>query len=1257
MSVEEQRIETILTLRTDSIEGGLNKLEKDVKKISISTEEALAKLNKQSGLYKTLERSSTHLAELQNKINTLKEKDNLTTASVNKELQKSLTRFSVIKQEVRDINKLVNTTPSQLKSQNTELTKIQDKFASLNREAVALQGHYKTIGSKEGLSKLSSQMTEIQKQQQTINTLSKKGLVNLTTTDLKKLDTAKAKYRQLKNQVADTKAELSDIPLSGLTKSIIARSLGYTALFATIAGTTQAIRDGVNYVIEYDASVTKLSVILDVSKGRAEALQSEIVALTQAYGESLQVISAVSLELGRSGIAYEEVAKATETVIKLIKLTGDTADTASKTVVSWLQVFGKDKLGKATDSVESLGGMIAFMANESKLSIDDINTLGTYSLQTAKSLNLTKNVLASVGAALNNNGVASSNLGTSFRRLEKIVNSNSNSMDSFFNSIGINRQKLLLELAEGGKQSDDAFMGLLKTLGSINDQDFLKLLSKVPDVLTKETINQLRNNVIPIMELYQKSLKVTTEELDKADKIAESYEVTFQRLNNNWRELKGDALQPLIGTLADFSQALIDNKDYMKAYIGYLSTFTDTISLGTLGRNFDKELKGYSSSLGILFDTLEEGSTKGFSNKQIKTFKESTEQLIQELKKSLPFVSAESKELGKSILDGLEKGLDELGSEDFLKKSLENKLKDLTKQQKDLKLNLSLEGADTSETEKSLNKVSKEIDKINIALGSVKREAINSLGNITPTTLLDADTVLSLEQTLGKVSKYFKDNSKETVQAVNSVFDSMNERILQGIDEVNNKYSLDINKDNIIGKSSSLLAEITSLSSDLNDLTGAEKKERTKIILDLEEQLKYIDNILKLQGSLNQRETERLDIKSAIQNSNQKELKQQDERTNKTIKQLVAQSKINSKEKEASDLLLAEINTRGENFSLLVSEEAKLKAITDLIKLGLNYEKASTKEAEKKNKARATTEKILQDEAIRVNTLLGYKDKELQSEKALRDLKANPSFLKLSKEEQMGQENVLKNIIEQEKGYKGINKSLIDYNSQIPTLEEGLGSITSTGLQSLENGMINFFDVTSDGFMNMKSMAKGVLTAIYQELIRVLIVKQAVGFLTSASTWSWMGFAEGGELPVTQKANGGYLPNVPTKNFASGGLLSGGSGIRDDLYLGSASGSHVFAMGGEYFTKKDSVNNNTRPMLDYINKTGNVPSISSSGGTTIVSTPTTINIENQTGTPIEANMIEEMMKSNNEDEYEKVINIMLKASNTDSRIRSKFNTK
>lgn len=242
---------------------------------------------------------------------------------------------------------------------------------------------------------------------------------------------------------------------------------------------------------------------------------------------------------------------------------------------------------------------------------------------------------------------------------------------------------------------------------------------------------------------------------------------------------------------------------------------------------------------------------------------------------------------------------------------------------------------------------------------------------------------------------------------------------------------------------------------------------------------------------------------------------------------------------------------------------------------------------------------------------------------------------------------------------KTVHTLTMEYQRQISEQETAGYIAAKAGLESLESGMSNFFDVTSDGWLEWHSLATSVLNSIYKQLLEQLVIKQLVsgiaggissGFGNVGTAMSYgtnIGSQQTAMLAAQDadfNANGGM---IPTKGYASGGVLSGGTGIRDDIYLGNVGGTRVFAMGGEFITRKSSVNDETKGTLDYINKTGTTPSSNAQ-----VNVPVKINIENNTGQNITADMIESMTKPNDKGEYEKVVSIILKASQTDPRVRS-----
>lgn len=205
--------------------------------------------------------------------------------------------------------------------------------------------------------------------------------------------------------------------------------------------------------------------------------------------------------------------------------------------------------------------------------------------------------------------------------------------------------------------------------------------------------------------------------------------------------------------------------------------------------------------------------------------------------------------------------------------------------------------------------------------------------------------------------------------------------------------------------------------------------------------------------------------------------------------------------------------------------------------------------------------------------------------------------------------------------------------------------LASSSLTKMEDSIASF---VTTGKFSFKDFANSILS----DLARIA-VKQSVSSLTSnifggasssgasSSIFSLAGTA----LSSLFNENGGY---IPTKKYAHGGLLYGGSGVRDDLYLGSASGSHVFAMGGEYIVNKNAVNSVGVGAMDYINQTGNLPALSvPTAVQNEQKTELIINVENKTGQNIDAKMIKHLTQKDKNKKQE-VINIVLEAYHTNS---------
>lgn len=1270
MAVEEQVIRTNLELGTTNIKSGLEKLEKNIQALAVNTEKTLASLNKESGLYSDLITKSNTLKEILQDITKYKTGELKENQANNQTLARSVQQYTQIKQYVKDVNNLTSKSATGLKSQTTELDKIQDKFNALNREARQLEGHYKGFGSNKNLDSLKGKLEDIKKQQQIINALSSKGIVNLTSKDLKTLDSAKAKYRALKNEVAEIKTDLSDIPISGLARSAGLRALGYSSLFAGIAGVTQAMRVGVEYTLEYESGIKRLETILDTTNIKAQALEGSLAQLGRTYGEQLGDINKVALELSRAGLALEQVADASEVVIKLALLTGDSIEQSASSIISFVQVFGKDQFGQVTATVDELGAKLAYLANKSRLGTQDINTFANYALASAKATGLTIDAVNGLASAFSNASLNASTIGTQIRKFTIALSSDSGAVQKFFETIGVNQKNLAKRIAQGGAESNKALLEFLDTIKSYNRESYNEALSGV-EVLTKNVLQALQNNANEIQTNLKESLQVTSDEIDKAKNITEDYRKTWTKFAENSKNIAQAVFDPLIAKATDLAKALNDSVDEISFFKVSLDEGIqlDTLNnaINTSVNSFERFKKGLgtaeefnkvNSRIGMIVGTLETLKRQAQEDNnfdsllKINKLLENARDISKDFSKgkSIILPKLEEAQITKQI-QGLENRIlktrellnnpnIEEGSLPFI--NLQNEIKAYEKTIENLKGLITTNKKNLKNTAEFFS--AEDLDSVNASIIRINRSVeIANSKDLTVLSNLNTDMLKSIEKEIPTfVSKIKSDLEKSNISVDLSNVVSFGDISSKAISIQDKIYELEKSK---VNKSKEQTHEI-----DLQINAYSKAYDQLVRIVDAQTKIENSNNKILQKRKAQTKET-------------QKQYKQEDDRTKTLVKQLIETNKINLTQKEQSDLIAEEIATRQENLILIKSTENYEKEIARISKLQVDLEKAKSKEKEKSELISKRIANKINDEKFRIQELLGLKDKELQSERVLRDLKASKDFRRLSKEEQDVQVAVLENIIKQEKAYKGLSKAITQYRNQVPDLNESIEQLANTGLKSLENNMVDFFDVTSDGFRDMKSLAKNVLQEIYRELIRTFIVKQAVmgisnfvggifsggasvvsssTAISSAGAGAMGALMNGGSVGIDGYAKGGSVFN----KYAGGGKILQGSGTKDDV--------PIMAMRDEYIIKQSSARSLGKPTLDYINKTGTIPKQGVTGASTVVSTPVSIHIENNTGTPIDAEMVQQMTKKNDSDEYEKVINIMLQAKESDSRIRSAF---
>lgn len=160
----------------------------------------------------------------------------------------------------------------------------------------------------------------------------------------------------------------------------------------------------------------------------------------------------------------------------------------------------------------------------------------------------------------------------------------------------------------------------------------------------------------------------------------------------------------------------------------------------------------------------------------------------------------------------------------------------------------------------------------------------------------------------------------------------------------------------------------------------------------------------------------------------------------------------------------------------------------------------------------------MQEEGFRIQSrYINLLDDETDRKVALAHLEANRNNASLKAQYELGEIN--------EEYYK----TAVGYEEDLlqKTLEHytTYGQVIDGVASGMESSFQSFFDYSNDGFMKFGDLAKNILNEVYNEIVKVAVVKPLVSSLTT-SAFSFFG--------GTQAYDGGMIP------FASGGYTGDG---------------------------------------------------------------------------------------------------------------------
>jgi len=326
--------------------------------------------------------------------------------------------------------------------------------------------------------------------------------------------------------------------LLATTKRAMQTIPAFYTTFAAMQGVGALFSGAIEQAHLFDTTLRMLSAVTGESTAKTKELTHQVMQLGDVYGGDMADIAETVNELSRAGIKLQDVVKSTEITAQLSMITGDTIQSAASAIISYNQVYAKSN-DKVMYSVTELGDKLAYMANASRLTTQDIGTLSNYALAAAKSVGLTVDVVGGLSIAFSNAGNSASTIGTQIRRFTNTLHSNSTSVKEFYKATGTNRTALLQNLQkskdgtrEGIVKSNEAFIAFVHNVQKLSRTDYANAI-KGMSVLDNQFFNQLRNNGDEIVNALQTSFSDLAGELDKTGVAVGSMERQWQALWNS----------------------------------------------------------------------------------------------------------------------------------------------------------------------------------------------------------------------------------------------------------------------------------------------------------------------------------------------------------------------------------------------------------------------------------------------------------------------------------------------------------------------------------------------------------------------------------------------------------------------------------------------------------------------------------------------------------------------------------------------------
>lgn len=321
---------------------------------------------------------------------------------------------------------------------------------------------------------------------------------------------------------------------------------------------------------------------VDGTAAQMGVLENQLRSMARSMPASHEQIAAVAEAAGQLGVAREQVAGFTKTMIQLGETTNLSADEAATSIAQFTNIMGTSR-----DDVGRLGSALVELGNNGASTEKDIMELAhrlagagaMFHLSEAQVLGL-GNAMASVGIEAEAGGTA---MTLAFNQIDRAVREGGQGLETLAATAGMTGEQFKQAWQSNAAGATAAFIkglgGVIKSggdankilddlgMGGIRTADTMKRLASAGDLLTDS------------LQMGEEAWQNNSALIEEYAKRAETTEAKVQTAWNNIRDAgisMGQALLPIISDIAT-------NVGYLASVFGSLPQPVQTAMVGMIG--------------------------------------------------------------------------------------------------------------------------------------------------------------------------------------------------------------------------------------------------------------------------------------------------------------------------------------------------------------------------------------------------------------------------------------------------------------------------------------------------------------------------------------------------------------------------------------------------------------------------------------------------------------------------------------------------